>query len=358
MGRLAVTGESSESSLPPIATALPTEIRVPKRGAFAVVALFVVVHAILAFADLASVVSLPLRLEAFVAVSLAAVLVTAPAGLPITLRHSAGVLALSWATTVLAFAEISPDDHSPFAHWNLGAVTFVLITLTLRGRSGIAWIGYAGMAGVAVLWAWSNGLGVGVGIDLVIRHAGTLAAGTLLAVGLKRTTKSLVAVNEERTRRASSQAAAIAALTEREGQLDRVNAMARPILERIARSGDLDDDERVQCMQVEATLRDAMRGGSLFAQPVIDTARAARARGVDVTLLDDSGRYPMPALPPAVAAAIAGVLEGVASGSFTARLLPPGRDHAATVVVDSEEHRMFGVTGDGLLAEFSGIVAG
>ncbi|HYI33701.1 MAG TPA: hypothetical protein VEX88_09590 [Glaciibacter sp.] len=314
--------------------------------AWIIVVLFIAVHALLAFGDLASVSNLPMTVVAFVCVSLAVIVVTFPSAQSIPRMAAACALVLCGAAATLEYTRPWPAMPSPFAHWHLGAITIVLVVLAVRGRVSCAWAAYAGLLGGTILWAVLHGLTVGDGVGFIIRHAGTLLAGSLFALGRRRTAKSLVAVNQASTARAFNQAEAIAAIEEHESQLAQVNAMARPLLERLARPHDLDDAERAECLQVEASLRDAMRGRSLFVEPVITAARAARARGVEVALLDDRSEATDSEVA-AVAAIVAGELDSTASGRFTARLLPEGRDDLATIVVDSETNRMLVVSPDG-----------
>ncbi|MEB0307032.1 hypothetical protein QN345_17175, partial [Cryobacterium sp. 10I1] len=201
---------------------------------------------------------------------------------------------------------------------------------------------------VGLGWALLNGLGVADGLTLVVRHAATLLAGAVFAVGLTRSTRTLAVLNRERAVSIATTASAEAGVTERESELARVNALARPALERLAGGEDLDPPLRAECLIVEATLRDAIRARTLFVEPVITAARAARLRGVDVTLLDDSGGRP-PEVLAAVAGIVAGQLDLLDAGRLTARLLPPGRDDVASLVVESTGTRMLTVSPVGKL---------
>jgi hypothetical protein len=314
--------------------------------AWIIIVLFIAVHALLAFGDPASVSNLPMTVGAFVCMSLAVIVVTFPSAQSIPRAAAACALVLCGAAATLEYTQPWPATPSPFAHWHLGAITIVLVVLAVRGRVSAAWAAYAGLLGGTIVWAVLHGLTVGDGVGLIIRHAGTLLAGSLFALGRRRTGTSLVAVNQTRTAQAFRQAEAIAAIEEHESQLARVNAMARPLLERLASTHELTDAERAECLQVEASLRDAMRGRSLFVEPVITAARAARARGVEVALLDDRGDA-TDAEVAAVAAIVASELDSTTSGRFTARVLPQGREELATIVVDSQSHRMLVVSPEG-----------
>ena len=319
-----------------------------------VLMLFIAVHALLAFADPGPIGGGPaeslLAVLALLAVSAAAFWIILPAVDPFPTIRTAGILLLCSLTAGLMYHQISPLDARPFAHWHLGAVTLVLVVLVARGRILWVWVGYAVLAATTVAWAHVNGLTVGDGVNLVIRHAGTLLAGTLFAVGLRRSGRTLRVLIRSRGERAALEATSGAVFEEREVQLARVNALARPALERLAQPHELGAQERADCLLVEGSLRDAIRARSLFVEPIISATRAARARGVEVTLLDDSGDH-QPTDVTVFARLVADELDALRFGRFTARVLPANRTELATIVVESSEHRMLLVAADGTVRD-------
>ena len=315
-------------------------------AARAVLIFFILVHAILAFADGGPTSDLALEVAAFVTVSVAAYALIGHAGRRMSSRRALWILGLCAVTMMLMAFHLPGNDERPFAHWHLGAITLVLLVMALRGRTCLAWAGYFAMAGVTVSWAVLNDLGVAAGIALVIRHAGTLLAGTLVAANLNRTARTLAALNRERNLRVAQEATQTAAIGERKAQLDRINALARPALERLANPHVPGEAERADCLLVEAGLRDAMRARSLDLDPLTSAARNARSRGVEVILLDDGGDQPPPGID-ALAVLLARELDAVATGRFTARLLPAGRADLATIVIESDGHRMLSVLRNG-----------
>ncbi|TFC58350.1 hypothetical protein E3O62_10890 [Cryobacterium sp. TMT2-15-1] len=332
--------------------------RLPKALSTSILVGFIAVHAVLAFADGEPLWGLPYEILGFVAVSAAAAWLTLVVPDPVSPRDAVMVLALGGLSAVATAFPVPPVGSTPFAHWYLGAITMMLVALAVRGRPGFAWYGYGMIMVISIVWALLNGLTLLDGVNLAIRHAGTLLAGTLFAVGLKRSTQTLAGLNRERARSGAAAATAAAALEERETELTRVNTLARPTLQRLANllKGDalqinplqIEPALRAESLLVEATLRDAIRGRSLFVEPVITAARAARIRGVDVTLLDDSADRP-PRQLAAAAAIVAAQLDSLTHGHLIARLLPADRPTIASIVVDAGEPRMLTVTPDGLL---------
>ena len=299
-----------------------------------VVVLFIVVHAVLAAINSDRVTLLPLGIFAFLVLSTAAILVTGDAADPMPLSRTVGVLLLATIAAGLMYFHIPGAHVGPFAHWHLGAITLLLVALVARGRTGWAWAGYAMMTVVSIFWALQIGLTVGDGLLLVNRHAGTLLAGTLFAVGLRHSARNLDDLYRDRSRREAFVAQAGAAASERQAQVTRLNAMARPSLERLARIDAVTDHQRDEFLLVEASLRDAIRARCLFVEPIIGATWAARSRGVQVVLLDDSGDRP-PASVVRTAAIVGDELDRLAHGRLTVRVLPPGRPEFATIMVET-----------------------
>jgi hypothetical protein len=277
---------------------------------------------------------MPLGIFAFLLVSIAALLVTADAADPIPRTRSVGVLVLCTSAAGLMYLHIPSGPVGPFAHWHLGAISLLLVVLVARGRTGLAWAGYAVMALISLVWCVQTGLTIGDGIALVSPHAGTLLVGTLFTVGLRHSAGNLNDLYRERAQRETFMAQTGATAIERQFQVSRLNAMARPSLERLARTDEVTPGQRADFLLVEASLRDAIRARCLFVEPIIGAARAARSRGVDVVLLDDSGDL-SPDSVVLTAAIVASELDRLTNGRLTVRVLPPGRPEFATIIVET-----------------------
>jgi hypothetical protein len=305
------------------------------------------VFGVLSAGSLSSEANLWIEIVALACVSAAAVWITLPGASPWAGRATTGVLLLSGTAAGVRFFQVLPHTASPFAHWHVAAITFVLLGLILRGRACWAWLGFAVLAGLTIAGTVTAGLGAEAGIALVIRQGGTLLMGHLMALGLHRSGRAIATFNAQRALDEAAEMTRLSTLDERRAQLNRVNAMSRPVLEQFAAAADsavladvpvanaFTPELLAEGRLVEASLRDAMRGRALFREPVITAARQARQRGVEVFLLDDSGDEPLANID-AVAWTVTGELSILQRGRLTARVWPAGRASIASIVIEVE----------------------
>lgn len=241
-------------------------------------------------------------------------------------------LLVSWQLEV-------PGGH---AQWFFGAGTVSLFFIGLRGRGGWAWIGFAALSAVIVLWGATTDVGVPVALMLVAKQLPFPIIATLFAMALRRTGASILRLTAEASARASSEAADLATTAERNRGLSELDTLATPLMTRIVDGTALTAEDRLEFAVAEAGLRDTLRARALSVPAIIAAARQARRRGVDVVLLDDSD--PSKVNSADLEAVIAKVSEALAEskdGRIVARLLPPGRRDVATLLVDGsgEERR-------------------
>jgi len=268
-----------------------------------------------------------------------AVLLSWPHPDPFPLTWTIAVLFSGVVTNVLVEWNLPDEGWPGYASWNFGAVTWLSFFLAFRGRIGAGWIGLGLMTIVTLAWAISVGRGPLDAVDMVVRHAGTLLMATLFSILLSRTSARITALHEERRMQVASEAASNAEIREREIQAGQLNGEARRALEDIAAGGHRDDLSRRHYRRVEASLRDALRGGALATPLIAEAAQTARVRGVEVLLLDDSGGSVPPNDRDAFETVLLRELSQANNGTLTARLLPPGREVSATVVSNSTNGR-------------------
>jgi hypothetical protein len=312
------------------------------RGAAILLGLFTGVQGVLAMTTLDDVSSPWPTVVAYILVCLGAVLGSRPGRTPLEPRTTAYIVALAGIAPALVSWQLPTDGVFDHASWYFGANTFLLGMLCLRGRTIIAWLGFALLSAVTVSWTVSTGQGPAFGLELVSRHAGTLMVITVAGVALRRMATLITEYTAVEQRRNAEEAATQAGLAERRASIGRLEGIARPLLERIASGAPLSPEDKLECGLIEATLRDTVRAYSLSSTSMDAAVLAARRRGVVVTLYDDRSD-PLPAdLAEEVSAWACARLGEATSGSVVVRVLPAGRPTVATIVIDDGaflEHR-------------------
>ncbi|MEU4316445.1 hypothetical protein [Nocardia sp. NPDC024068] len=262
----------------------------------------------------------------------AAILLLVP-GDPLPWPATAVVLAVGPGAVVLTHLNFTDDAlRQP---WAAFAASYVLGVLALRGRIGAAWTGAAAVT--ATLAVVDIVLGIALGSVFVsIIALSTLVGASVCALILRPTQRSLRLLHDEAAMRAAAEATMDAEHAERVRQLARLDKVARPMLERIARGVELAPAEREECRLLEAELRDGLRAPQLVTDQLNSAARGARSRGVEVLLLDDGGFADATAAVRAEVVRLAArELDAANAGAVTVRVLPPGRRHIATVLASA-----------------------
>jgi len=247
------------------------------------------------------------------------------------------------ATAVPSIAAVASDSvvvtFDQDALWHLGAAAFLLLLVVLRGRLVAAWIGMAAVTTTTLIWAGTSHYGVPMALGTLARQVPILVIGTLFIVAVSQLQRRLVVISDEAARLSALEAASAATAEERRLRLHWARSLSAPLLEAIAEREHLEPELRLEAALVEAELRDGLRAPSLAAEPVTSAARRARARGVEVILLDDRVTT-LTGIPGAeIRSKVARELNATRSGRFVARLPPDGRTPLATVLVDGPEGR-------------------
>lgn len=234
-----------------------------------------------------------------------------------------------------------------YSQWYFGAAAVALFFVALRGRIILAWVGFALTAIGFAVWGATTETGIWAALGLTARQAAIVAMGTLFALGLNRTRERIARLARRTSARATADAANRAKAAERTERLAALDEFATSMLARLADGGELSETDRKDFAVAEAALRDGLRARGLNVPIVADAARQARHRGVSVTLLDDSaaGDVSPEALERAVEATAQALHEAV-DGQVTARLLPPGRELIATIIIDGSRYERHGIPRD------------
>ncbi|HOT34612.1 MAG TPA: hypothetical protein PLW15_09225, partial [Rhodoglobus sp.] len=236
---------------------------------------------------------------------------------------------------VAALVSWQLESGGGFSQWYLGAGTAALFYISLRGRPVWAWIGFVLLSAVIVVWGATTAVGAGTALLLAAKQFPILVVGTLFAIGLERTAASIQQLTAETSARAAIEAADVAATAERNNRLAELDAFATPLLILLVSGAELTEEDRREFAVAEAELRDGLRARSISVPPIIEAARQARRRGVDVVLLDDSDPAVVrPEDLELVITRISAALTDAQDGRLVARLLPPGREGVATLLVD------------------------
>ncbi len=175
------------------------------------------------------------------------------------------------------------DNHST---WHVAGIATLMAIIALRQHKVMAWAGLLVMIFEVLLWG---------GIDQLFR-AGIFGAVMLVAaahasaVTLASTSKAASDFREQALATAAATAAKSAARTERKLRVEKALGDALPFLNKIeSLQGRLSDADRRQALALEAMLRDQIRGRHFDLPLLLQEVSLARARGVEVQVLDDGG---------------------------------------------------------------------
>ncbi|MGQ1839099.1 hypothetical protein ACT4S2_11650 [Kocuria turfanensis] len=234
-----------------------------------------------------------------------------------------------------SYDALDPEAELFGGQWfTLGFDGFIVV-LGIRRRGGWGWATLVIAVAISMTWGARSAIGLW---DAALSNAATAAL--LLA-------SQLIAREYDRASIAFAEARdmVISARSHDEAEKDTVNAsvqrvhevrrLAGGLLERIAHDpSPVSDYEIEQFRLTEAQLRDSIRGRSVATPYLLEVTRAARARGVQVDILDERGKpLPTAVLRSATRRSME-VLNAATSGSVTIRAFPEGDPTAVFIVHD------------------------
>ncbi|MEK8069394.1 hypothetical protein [Rhodococcoides navarretei] len=304
-------------------------------AAYAVAVFFVLACAVCATATLDGVSSVWPEYAAVLVFTGAVAVLLGAAGDPLSVRATALLTVSGPVAAAFVFAVLPVPLTGSLQTWPLGMSVVIYTFMCVRGRTLAAWLGLALTMSVAIGWAVVTGQGFLYGLSFSAINIAPLLMATFFAFTIRPLAAAIFELRRQSTVRIASQAAAAAVLEERDARLASLDALARPLLQRIADGPDPTDEEILACRLLEAELRDTLRARGLVKPDLILAARSARARGVEVMMLDD--RTPDALDDDArdrIVAAASSALDAAEAGAVTVRLLPPGRTVAATILLD------------------------
>ena len=253
-------------------------------------------------------------------------------------RAAALVVAAAGGANVLVLFQIDFAGWPGYAAWCLGAGAAVCCGLIARERPRQAWAGL--VLTIIVLGIWT----LDTGRDPIIIL--TLGAGQLFPLFIWHLTARLSVDITARTAASEAAGAEITAQrrAHRESEalmrqaMTSVRQRVEPLLTAIAEGAPITAGMRTRARMLEAELRDERRAPFFTGTRVIESARAARTRGIDVILLDDRGTSGglTDDAQKAIINQAARALDNARQGQVVIRLLPPRqRPRLLSIVTDN-----------------------
>jgi hypothetical protein len=306
-------------------------------SAYIAAAVFFTTYSLMNFTSSEGVRSVWVVESAVLLVSAAAFALVAVPGDPLSARWATAIAAAAPISTAVVLPQLPVPVDTGVQTWPLSAAVALCGFVSVRGRTAIGWLAMSAVVAVCIVWSAATGQGPAHGIGMSAINIAPLA------LTFRSTAAAVFELRRQSRRRAAENAATSAALDERDRQLERLDHLARPLLDKLASGAELDPAERRACGLLEAALRDGLRAPGLMTVNIVAAARSARARGLQVILLDDGGLAVVePVVAQRVQTTVADVLAHAKGDVVTARILPPGRPTIASILVSgpAEDYRI------------------
>ncbi|CAB4536411.1 MAG: hypothetical protein F2529_01355 [Actinobacteria bacterium] len=292
--------------------------------------LFGLYHAILgasAWRGYVNILSLALSIAIYMATMV--ISVVASKGLTISRGFGSLVAIGAVATVIVANSGIQPGHSDPYSTWYVGGMSALLGVLAARGQSAMAWISAALVSFLVVVEDGLEGLGE-VGIEGM---AILIAAASATAFALKRADREVVELQNAEMAAEAAIIGSEAAGEERKVRLQNVLERSLNALGQISvNRGAVTKREKEEFLQLESSLRDDIRGRALLNPTVRKAASEARARGIDVLILDEGGLSLLPVSQlEHILEKVAGAINSVVAGKVVVRS-PRGEKWVVTVM--------------------------
>lgn len=231
---------------------------------------------------------------------------------------------------ILVTSQLPRGIDNGYAVWHTTAIGALMVIVSARHQHFFAWAGISAMVVQTFLWAGAEGL-------LAYGVLGTVAWVTVahsLSISLTRwgrDTRRYALAEREAVQWCAAQEAH---LSERQFRFSQTSRISIPMLRRIvAVAGDLTDDQRRECLYLEAAIRDEIRGRKLLNDRVREQIMAIRRIGTVVILLDEGGIDDLQDTElERVRNRLADAIHDTQAGRLIVRTAPGGSDVAITVV--------------------------
>ena len=219
---------------------------------------------------------------------------------------------------------VSVDSQSS---WYVTGAGALLAVTAIRGHQVLSWIGSSTLALQVLVWG---------GLEAIFNTglAGAVAlvfAANALSYALARIESETQEYLNKTIEVEAKTAIDTATRIERSRRLTETLRVSYPLLTKIAQ-GEIDQDVKNEARVLEAELRDGIRGRDLIDPRFKEAIRAARLRGIEVTVLDEGGLASLNEnARVAIRKRFATELDQIASGRVTIRAPRGGKTNATFV---------------------------
>lgn len=193
-------------------------------------------------------------------------------------------LALALVIPQLVNAGLDLSARGSQATWYVTGIATLMAFIAVRQHKVMAWIGSILLVIEVVIWGgiefmFNSGLGGAIAL---------VAAAHAISVGLEVSAREAASYLEMAKATQAASVADSVIRQERSTRLTQTLRGALPLLTQIG-SGEFSMQDKERARLLEAELRDEIRGRELVNPKLKDSVRRARARGVEVVLLDEGG---------------------------------------------------------------------
>ena len=246
------------------------------------------------------------------------------------------------AVNFLVLPQIITVSWPGYASWCTGAGTDLSCGLLMRGRPMYAWAGSAATTLAIIYWVFSTERPPFMIFTYMLGHYFTLASWHGVAHLSTRATTQIAATQRESARLQAQQRAHEEADRIMTSRMASVRQRVTPLLTQIADGKAPTPELCSQAYLLEAELRDEIRAPFFTGTSIVTSAQAARRRGTEVILLDDSGDNTTIDDRTRANAVnyVTKLLDLTQSNRVVIRLNPPRRPTLLTIVTDDTRYRL------------------
>ena len=246
------------------------------------------------------------------------------------------------AVNFLVLPQIITTGWPGYASWCTGAGSDLSRGLLMRGRPVYAWAGSAATTLATAYWVISTGRPLLMIFTYMLGHYFTLVSWHGVAHLSTRATTQIAATQRETARLQAQQHAHEEADRIMTSRMASVRQRVTPLLTQIADGKAPTPKLRSQAYLLEAELRDEIRAPFFTGTSIVTSAQAARRRGTEVILLDDSGDNTTIDDRTRANAVnyVTKLLDLTQSNRVVIRLNPPRRPTLLTIVTDDTRYRL------------------